>query len=139
LATKTLENAKRVEAPDWRIPKIEVVVRKTGTYIDDEVEEEYKDDETTVGCDSDEDEREREEQESSWCQQAAARMIHSVSREQIKLWKRKYLPSRKVSLGDWFYEKRQLGSYYTDSETEQGSFPKPYEHTDTDTDTDDEW
>ncbi|KAE9364604.1 hypothetical protein N431DRAFT_421711 [Stipitochalara longipes BDJ] len=103
LASKSIEKAKAEAVPDWKVPKLEALVRRTGTEIDFEIEDEFTDDEITVEYDNSDDERERNEVEENWRGQAAARMTHAqVPRDKIEAWKRKYLSP----------------SYVPDSETE---------------------
>jgi len=131
LATKSIESSKTEAISGWKAPTVEALVRKTGTDIDDDIEEEFTDEEMTVEYDDSDDERdalERGDAEANWRRQAAARMTHApVPREQIKTWKRKYLPSRKVSFTEVMLRGKKLSSYVTDSETEQGNFPDLYE------------
>lgn len=126
LVKSSLEAAKTDDLADWKIPLVEVVVRMTGESCDGDVHEEYTDRETTDGNDYDEEEQqEKDEIESNWRNQAVARMRHTVQPEQLRRWKRKYLPSKKVYRIDAMMQRRTTGKYHTDSETEQGNFSDP--------------
>jgi hypothetical protein len=158
-ATESLQSVKK-DLPQWKLPKIEVVVRGTGEEADDEIEEawDYDEDEAekeNSGGDQGEDqgdgnsegENENEDLEPqaqdtdfTYYEQLKARMSHEVSRDQIKLLKSKHLPSRTVSFVDAARTKKPAGTYYADSEFESGGEQFSAWKSDFDSDNDDdEW
>jgi hypothetical protein len=122
-ALASLVAAKRDEKSEWRLPEIEVAVWTTGDedsehYVEEEwTEEEVEDDE--VEDDSDYD--------STWYQQAATRMTHTVPSETIRVLKRDHHPSQTIDFGfNLDLESPEssngstFGTYVTDSEAEVG-------------------
>jgi hypothetical protein len=81
--------------PDWKVPKLEAIVRLIGDEdIDGEVVEAW-----TYNAVSD-DEDEEEADDSTWYEQAAARMsFPTLPTEQMKRLKRKYHPIGRSGLG----------------------------------------
>jgi hypothetical protein len=139
--TESFESVKK-DIPQWKIPKIDVVVRLTGADEDFEVEvdsdynsededhdeEDDKDEENADGEkeheeneeeEGDEDELEPEVGESVYYEQLESRMTHEVPQEEIKRLKRKHHPSKTVGLADCECG-RPVGTYFTDSENESG-------------------
>jgi hypothetical protein len=141
--TESFENIKK-DLPQWKVPKIDVVVRLTGVDEDFEVEDalDYdSEDECEQGEDAEEkteggkeneedgnddddneeaeDDLESEVDESAYYEQLEARMTHEVPREEIKRLKRKHHPSKTVGIADWECG-RPVGTYFTDSENESG-------------------
>lgn len=124
-ASRSLATAKKTEMPEWRVPKIEVlvwgIVDKDGEGCEIYVEEEWTEEELK----EDDDE---EENDSNWYKQAAATITHTVPKPLIQMLKRMHYPSRMRGLGsDSQLGKRDLesprkingnilGTYITDSE-----------------------
>lgn len=141
--TESFEGVVR-DLPKWKVPKIDVMVRSTGSEEDLEIytasdyEYDLSCEEQDKSDDENEDRMEREEErmengegdggedetkpevdESIYYEQLEARMTHGVPREEIKRLKRKHHPSKTVGLADW-ESGRPVGTYFTDSENESG-------------------
>jgi hypothetical protein len=115
----------RKDLPTWKIPQIEVVVRKSGEMdFDDEIEEacdsEGEELEKDVeelereGEDSDED----EDDDSTFYEELKRMMLYEVPKEDIKRLKRGYHPRRMYGYAEAKRLNKQPGSYITDSESE---------------------
>ena len=120
-ALDLLQSVKDHDVPRWKIPEVEVVVRRTGNEdTDDQVMEEWTDEDILEMEGNDIEEL---ADDSVWYEQAAEVLAQTVSQAEIKRLKRKFHPSRKVSIYDrecWIKE-RLLGSYFTDASSETES------------------
>ena len=120
---KALESAAKDVTPHWTVPRIEAVLLMTCRAFDDDVEMEYKDEDTDIEYECSDDEREDTERETKWRGQITAQITHTVSEHQINLWKRKYLPGRRAGTVELEAgEAIEDGSYYMGSKTEGGGF-----------------
>lgn len=125
-AETALNKVKIDEKQEWAMPKLEVVIRRTGYDIDDEVVEQlYDSEEECASMREDPIEDVDENDDSTWYAQAEARMKPNITRKQISLLKQKHHPSRQVT-----HPKRHPGKKYgdwiTDSETEDGHQHRPH-------------
>jgi hypothetical protein len=137
LAAESLETAKK-EIPSWTPPKIEVIVRRTGTSDDWDLDDVWEDDDDGADLGSDEEE---DDEEAGYYAQLPDRMSHQAWKSEVKRLKHKYLPSRKMperpfwmpdgwedhlrskwpeSLGTEKPLKERYGEVLTDSEAESG-------------------
>ncbi|KAE8443657.1 hypothetical protein EG329_001515 [Mollisiaceae sp. DMI_Dod_QoI] len=114
-AVRTLNKIKADEVPQWVVPRLEVVIRKTGKDIDDEVVEKSSERKEDSAKSEQKDKDEGRDNDSTWYRQAEARMKHGFSKKQLSLLKQKHHPSRRKRSGDWI----------TDSETEGGHKYRP--------------
>jgi hypothetical protein len=119
--------------PDWKMPIIKAVIRKTGKDIDYEIEEQWdgengwgdyeEQSKSHVPCQvdmNDGDEGEDEDDDSLWYASAEKRMSYKTSKKDIKELKHMYLPTRRTAdhpVGDgWIEYIRSPREYFSDSE-----------------------
>jgi hypothetical protein len=132
VATDSLSTAKKEEALEGKIPGIEVVLQRTGDEeIDGEINGELGADYVASGGEDPELDRSNttgssdnnRDDDSLWYKEAAARVTQTVSMTDIKLWKQKYHPNRRVGLVGTAERatSKAKGSCYTDSEHESGN------------------
>jgi hypothetical protein len=96
-ALDSLQAAKDHDVPQWKIPEIEVVVRRTGNdEIYDTVMEEWADEDMSEM----EGDIEKFKDDSVWYEQATKVLAQTVSPAEVKRLKSKFLPSRQVRISD---------------------------------------
>jgi hypothetical protein len=132
-ALKSLAAARENQMLEWRVPKIEVLVwgivdehRENCDDFENYIMEEWTEEEV-----EDED-KDDSNDDSTWYQQAARRMTHTVPKSLIGRLKRRHHPSRKRGLKSDFLlgeqnpdsperkNRNMFGTYITDSEAEAG-------------------
>lgn len=118
-AEKALNKVKADDVPQWNIPRIEVVMRKTGEEIDDEIVEEWTDDPVEYSDEDDDD--------STWYAQAEAKMNRAITKKEISWLKQKHHLSKKVLYPDR-HPGKDTGDWIEDSETEEGLAHRPYDY-----------
>jgi hypothetical protein len=102
IATGPLLAAKNEEALEGKIPRIEVVLRRTGDEeIDWEINAELGPDYVAEDPELDrnnatESSDNNRDDDSLWYKEAAARVTQTVSMTDIKLWKQKYHPGERI-------------------------------------------
>jgi 2EXR family len=116
-ATKTLKAAKRSVMAEWKLPTVEAVLRRVDADEYNVVDSDSEDEDLDQNISNEEAEEADEDDDSAWYQQAAAKMVHDVPKQEIKRLKHRHHPSLKAS----FYkgpEGKKMGDWLTDSETE---------------------
>lgn len=106
-------HAAKNDLPQWTIPQLDVLHRFAELLNDFELE--LADDQYNTESDAEEEEYD----DSGWYREAGARMIHNVSRNEIRRLKIMHHPSLKIThFNRHFHDGKESGQYLTDSETE---------------------
>ncbi|KUJ13227.1 uncharacterized protein LY89DRAFT_737205 [Mollisia scopiformis] len=118
-AERTLQKVKADELPNWSIPRVEVVFRRTGKKdIDSVVEADRKDDT--------EDEVHEEEDDSLWYAHAKSKLTHAVTKRELSLLKQKHHAGRRVRYPER-HPGKSFGDWIEDSETEGAADDRPWD------------